>query len=71
MSLISDLIASALEMPNAFADVATADPVAGVMLALGGLLMALSLGYFGLLVLGVLWELVSPGAAGRSYPRAR
>ena len=71
MSLLSDLVASLLELPGAFATVASHDPLAAVMLAVGGVLVALSVGYFGLLVLGGILSLFNPRGGGRSYPRAR
>jgi hypothetical protein len=71
MSLLSELFASVLEMPGIFTEVAVTNPLAGLMLALGTLFMALSLGYFAVLTLGAVAELFSPGGAGREYPRAR
>lgn len=71
MSLIADLFASLLEMPGIFSEVATTNPIAGVMLFFGTFFMALSLGYFTILVLGAAAELVSPGSGGQEYPRAR
>lgn len=71
MSLLSELVSSLLAMPNALADAAGVDPLSAVLLAVGGLVMAVSLGYFALLVLGAALNLVRPGGDGREYPQAR
>ena len=71
MSLLSDLIGSMLEMPGTLAEVATTNPVSGVLIAVGALFLVLSLGYFAILVLGAAVELVRPAGPGRVYPRGR
>ncbi len=71
MSLISELVTSLTKMPEILIEVATSDPVAGAMLAVGGLLLTVSLAYVGLLTLGALLSIVSPAGAGPEYPQAR
>jgi hypothetical protein len=72
MSLVSELITSLLEMPSILTEVATTNPLAGVMLLFGSLFMGLSLAYFGVLTLGAILSVVSPqGGGGREYPQAR
>lgn len=69
-SLLSDLIDSIVEMPGEFAAVATNDPVSAVLVALGTLLIAFSMGVFGYLTLGALVDLVIPDSTGRAPPQA-
>lgn len=71
MSLLTDLIDSLLAMPGEFAAIAGHDPLAALMLAVGAVLVTVSVGYFGLLVLGSLLNLVTPSGGGRSYPPVR
>jgi hypothetical protein len=72
MSLVSELVTSLLEMPSILTEVATTNPVAGVMLFFGSLFMGLSLVYFGVLTLGAILSVVSPeGGGDREYPQAR
>lgn len=71
MSLLSDLIGSLLEMPGTLIEVATTNPISGVLIAVGALFLALSLGYFGILVLGAIGNLLSSSGRGRVYPRGR
>ncbi|MEF8775583.1 MAG: hypothetical protein V5A43_03645 [Haloarculaceae archaeon] len=71
MSLLSDLIGSLLEMPGTLGEVATTNPVSGVLMAFGALFLVLSLGYVAILLLGVIGNLVRPAGRGRVYPRGR
>lgn len=71
MSLVSELIGSLLEMPGTLIEVATTNPLSGVLMAFGALFMVLSLGYFAILVLGALGNLLRPAGRGRVYPRGR
>lgn len=62
---IRELFQSILKIPGEFAEVAMHDPLGAVMLAIGGILILLSVGYFTLLVLGSLASLVTPEPGGR------
>jgi len=70
-SLLQRLVESVTQMPGKLEPVATNDPLAAVMLGVGGLLFVLTFGYVTLLVLGALAELVSPSGGGRQHPRGR
>lgn len=62
---VRKLLGSILDLPGAFADVLSHDPVAAVLLVVGGIVMLFSLGFFGLLVLGALADLFTPSPGGR------
>lgn len=62
---IRDLFQSILEMPGKFADVAMHDPLGAVMLTIGGIFVALSVGYFTLLTLGAILDLFTPEPGGQ------
>lgn len=57
---IRQLFQSILDMPGAFSDVATADPISGVLLAVGGIITLFAVAFFGILVLGSLIDLLTP-----------
>jgi len=61
MSLHTELIQSVLDMPGEFAAVATHDPLSALLVAIGGLLVLVSAGYFGILTLGAAVNLVTGG----------
>lgn len=61
MSLHSEFIQSLLDMPGEFATVATHDPLSALLVAVGGLLVLVSVGYFGALTLGAAANLVTGG----------
>ena len=61
MSLLTDFIQSVLDMPGEFATVATHDPLSALLVAVGGLFVLLSVGYFGILTLGAVANLVTGG----------
>lgn len=69
-SLLGDLIDSVVSMPGEFATVATNDPLAAVLLALGTVLIAFSMGVFGYLTLGALVDLLTPDVGGHGPPQA-
>jgi len=55
-------------MPGEFASVAAADPLGAVLLAVGALLVAVSVGVFGYLVAGAALELIVPDLSSRGPP---
>lgn len=57
---IRQLLESVVRLPGEFAAVALHDPLSALLLAVGAILVGLSVGYFGLLVLGAVAELFSP-----------
>ncbi len=60
MSIVTDLFNSAVEMPGLLGDIVTNDPIAAVLMGMGGLVFAVSVGALGYFSLGALVELVSP-----------
>jgi hypothetical protein len=62
---IRELFQSILDMPGKFADVAMSDPLGAVMLAVGSILVLLSVGYFTLLTLGSILDLFTPEVGGQ------
>jgi len=69
-SLLAELIESIVRMPGEFQSVATNDPISAVLMALGSLLVFVSLGVFGYLTLGAAVDLITPDVSGRSPPQA-
>jgi hypothetical protein len=63
MSIVSDLVNSAVEMPALLGDIVTNDPIAAVLMACGGLVFAASVGALGYLSLGAVVDLVNPMSA--------
>lgn len=66
--VVSELIQSVIDMPDKFADVATQGPIEGFLVAMGGLLVALPLALFGILVLGAIVDLILPDSISAKYP---
>ena len=62
---IRQLLDSVVRLPGEFAAVALHDPLSAILLTVGALLVFVSAGYFGLLVLGALAELLSPSPGGQ------
>ena len=61
MSLLTDLVQSVLDMPGEFATVATHDPLSALLVAVGGLFVLASVGYFGVLTLGAVVNVLTGG----------
>lgn len=61
---IEELIQSIIDMPGEFADVATADPLSAVLVAIGGLLTFAAMAVFGGLTLGAVVDLLTPETSG-------
>jgi len=69
MSLVENIVDGALVSPaEQFADVATRGPVEASLVLVGLSLVGVSVGLFGLLVTGVVAELVLPESTGETYP---
>ena len=66
--VLAEFVESVTEMPGLFADVASVDPIAALLLAVGSLLVGLSMGVFGVLVLGAAVEFVTPDRTAKSHP---
>ena len=60
MSVLSQLIDNAIQLPSYFQPVVTNDPVAALLFVGGSLLFALTVGMMGYLSLGAVIDLVSP-----------
>lgn len=56
----SELIESIVDMGPKFADVATRDPLSGILVLFGGLFVFAAVAAFGGLTLGALLDLVTP-----------
>lgn len=63
MSVASELVESLVRMPELLGDIALNDPIAAVLVGLGGLIIAACVGVMGYLTLGALVELVNPMSA--------
>lgn len=68
MSLVSDLLDSLVEAPGEFADVAAQGPVESFLVVMGAVLVGIPLLFFGLLVAGVVAELVIPDSVRETHP---
>lgn len=66
---IQELLTSLTEAPGQFIDVAAHDPVSAVLILIAFLILAASLGYFAVLVLGAVVDLIRPSSGGESHPR--
>lgn len=62
---IRRLLQSILDMPGEFVNIATHDPLAAVMLAVGSIIMLVSIGYFTLLALGSVADVFTPEPGGQ------
>jgi urea transporter len=68
-SLLSELIQSIVDAPGRFVDIALADPIAGVLILIGAVLVGISSAVFGYLSLGAAASLVFRPGSGRSPPQ--
>jgi len=59
---VRELFGSVLRLPQKFAGVAMHDPISAFLLAVGAVLTLLSVGYFGLLVVGAVADALTPSA---------
>lgn len=67
-TFLSELLESVQSIGPEFFDVATRDPLAGILVAFGGLFVASAVGVLGVLTLGAIVDLLRPGRSGRSHP---
>lgn len=68
-TFLSELFESLVDMGPKFAEVATRDPVAGVLVAFGALFVFASVGAFGYLTLGALVNVLTAPFSGRARRR--
>ncbi len=66
---VQRLLSSLVEAPGKFVDVAAHDPVSAVLVLVALVILAVSLGYFAILVLGAVVDLLTPSPAGESHPK--
>lgn len=66
--VIAELIDSITDAPELFADIVTHDPISAIMVAFGGAFIALSIGFFAILVLGAVVDLVTPDKSSATHP---
>lgn len=66
--VLDDIVESFQELPGLFADVATVDPISAVLVLMGAILVGVSMGAFGLLVLGAAVEFVTPDSSATTHP---
>ena len=66
--VLAELVESMLEAPGQFVDIATHDPISALLVAVGGLIITVSVGFFAILVAGALVELVIPDSSEKSHP---
>ncbi|WP_229122044.1 hypothetical protein [Halapricum desulfuricans] len=67
-AFLSELLESVQAIGPEFLDVATRDPLAGVLVVFGGLFVLGAVGVLGVLTLGAVVDLLRPGRSGRSHP---
>lgn len=68
-TLVSELLQSILDAPGRFIDIALADPIAGVLILIGAVLVGVSSAVFGYLSLGAAASLVFRPGSARSPPQ--
>ena len=67
--VVVELLRSILELPGEFLEVATHDPVAAVLIAIGAVLVGGPMLVGGIYVAGALLEVVSSGPRGEQHPQ--
>lgn len=67
--VLGELIQSSIDAVGDIVSVATQGPVEAVLVAMGALLVTVSMVVFGLLVLGAVVDLVTPGGGGATHPQ--
>ncbi|MFB6162372.1 MAG: hypothetical protein ABEJ86_02895 [Halococcoides sp.] len=70
IDVLTRLLDDALSMPALFADVATTDPGAALLVAIGGLLVTVAIGVFGGLAIGAGVDALRSPRIGRRHPPA-
>jgi predicted membrane protein len=64
---IQELLTSLTEAPAKFIDVALHDPISAVLVAVAAVILIASLGFFAVLVLGAIADLVTPSSGGQRH----
>lgn len=67
--VLGELIQSSIDAVGDIVSVASQGPIEAVLVAMGALLVTVSLGVFGILVLGAIVDLVTPGGVGATHPQ--
>jgi len=67
-TFLSELFDSITAIGPEFLEVATRDPLAGVLVVFGALFVLGAVGVLGILTLGAVADLLRPGRSGRSHP---
>ncbi|WP_135305332.1 hypothetical protein [Haloarcula amylovorans] len=68
--LLTQLVQSILDAPGEFIKIALADPLSGLLILIGALLVGAASAVFGYLSLGAVVSLFMRPGSGRSPPRA-
>lgn len=68
MSIASQFVDSAIEMPGRFAEVAAQGPVEGLLVLFGALFVGAPLAYFGYLSTGAILSPFLPESFGAEHP---
>ncbi|WP_424017566.1 hypothetical protein ACOZ4N_17100 [Halorientalis pallida] len=71
MAGLADIVTSIPELVRSISEIALSDPLSAVLITMGGLLIAGTVGLTGYLLLGVLASAVVPDLSGGRPPQAR
>jgi hypothetical protein len=71
MAGLIDIVTSLPKLVRSITEIAMSDPLSAVLITVGGLLIAGTVGLTGYLALGVLVSAVLPDLSGGQPPRAR
>jgi hypothetical protein len=67
--VLGELIDSSVDLVDEFASVASQGPVEGFLVLISTLILAVSVGTFGVLVLGAVVDLLTPDSGGATHPQ--
>jgi hypothetical protein len=67
--VLVELIDSSIDLVGEFVSVASQGPVEGFLVLISTLILAVSVGTFGILVLGAVVDLLTPGSEGATHPQ--
>lgn len=68
-NFFGQLVSSVFELVDMFGVIATAEPLSAILLIVGGLVLAVSIGVFGVLTLGAVLDPLKPESLGRAPRR--
>lgn len=68
-NFFGQLVGSVFELVDMFGAIATAGPLSAILMIVGGLVFAVSVGVFGVLTLGAVLDLFKPESLGRAPRR--